>query len=323
MFFQRAAVRDGRSKRAIIFATAFAILLGGLSLCTVGCNSGSSGSGSATQSTVYDRVVKSGVIRAGYLTYPPACVKDTKTGKLSGIFVEVLEKAAENCGLNVEWTEEVGWGAQIEGLDADRYDIVGSPVWANPTRGKLTTMSIPVYFSGIGIYVRKDDNRFTDDFSKTNSPDARTARDRLTDDWSKINSPDVRIATIDGETGDLIARTQFPKAKRVSLPQLTDISQLFLDVSSNKADVLFAEPYFAYEYLKSNPGTVKNIAAERPIRALGNCYMFRRGEFQYKQMLDVAIEDLLNSGFVDDLMKKYEPEPNTFYRVAKPYRLVK
>ena len=56
----------------------------------------------------------------------------------------------------------------------------------------------------------------------------RTERNRLTEDWSKINSPDVRIATIDGETGDLIARTQFPNAKRVSLPQLTDISQLFL-----------------------------------------------------------------------------------------------
>jgi len=83
-----------------------------------------------------------------------------------------------------------GWGAQIEGLEGDRYDIVGSPVWANPTRGKLTTMSIPVYYSGIGIYVRHNDDRFTDD-------------------WSKINSPDVRIVTIDGETGDLIARTQF------------------------------------------------------------------------------------------------------------------
>jgi len=302
MFFKNAVVREAHS--GLIITMFFTALLLGLSVCLNGCNNGSGGQGIPIQSTVYDGIVKSGVIRAGYITYPPACVKDTKTGKLSGIFVEVLEKAAENCGLKVEWTEEVGWGAQIEGLDAGRYDIVGSPVWANPTRGKLSTMSIPVYYSGIGIYVRQNDDRFTDD-------------------WNNINSSDVRIATIDGETGDLIARTQFPKAKRVSLPQLTDISQLFLEVSSDKADVLFAEPYFAYEFLKSNPGSVKNIAVEKPIRALGNCYMFKKGEFQYKQMLDVAIEDLLNSGFVDDLMKKYEPAPNTFYRVAKPYRVVK
>jgi polar amino acid transport system substrate-binding protein len=259
--------------------------------------------GQSLQGAVYDRVIKSGTIRAGYITYPPALMKDTKTGQFSGIFYETLEKAADNLGLKVKWTEEVGWGSQIEGLQTNRYDIIGSPVWANPTRGKLTTMSVPVYYSGIGIYVRPvDDERFMKD-------------------WSKINSADVRIATIDGETGDLIARTDFPAAKRVSLPQLTDISQLFLEVTTKKADVLFAEPYYAYEFLKSNPNSIKNIASERPIRTLGNCYMFKSDEFQFKQMLDVAIEDLLNSGFVDRVIDKYEPAPNTFYRVARPYRL--
>ena len=255
------------------------------------------------EATVYDRVIKAGKIRAGYITYPPACIKDTVTGKLSGIFVETLEQAAKNCGLTVEWTEEVGWGAQIEGLRANRYDIVGSPVWANPTRGKMTTMSIPVYYSGIGIYVRNDDNRFNDD-------------------WSKINSEDVRIVTIDGETGDLIARTQFPNAKRISLPQLTDISRLFLDVDKNKADVLFAEPYYGFKYLESNPGSVKNVAAVKPVRVLGNCYMFRRDQVEFKNMIDVAVEDLLNSGFVDQLVDKYEPQRGLFYRVAYPYRAV-
>lgn len=265
------------------------------------------GTTATTQEVVYDRVIKSGKIRAAYLSYPPACIKDTKTGKLSGIFVETLEKAAESCGLKVEWTEEVGWGSQIEGLEADRYDIVGSPVWANPTRGKMTTLSIPLYFSGIGIYVRKDDDRFGSGADPTRG----------------INSADVRIATIDGETGDLIARSQFPAAKRVSLPQLTDISQLFLEVSNKKADVLFAEPYFAYQFLKNNPNTVKNIAATKPVRVLGNCYMFKRGQVQFKHMLDVALEDLINSGYVDRLLDKYEPTRNTFYRDALPYRIIK
>jgi polar amino acid transport system substrate-binding protein len=268
-----------------------------------GCTGPTTG-GKASGASVYDRVIKSGTIRAAYLDYPPACMKDTKTGKLTGVFVETLEKAADNLGLKVEWTEEVGWGSQIEGLQTDRYDIVGSPVWANPNRGKLTTMSKPAYYSGIGIYVRKNDNRFDNDFSK-------------------INSPNVRIATIDGETGDLIARTQFPQAQRVSSPQTTEISQKFLDITGNKADVFFAEPYFGYKFLQTNPNSIKNIAAEKPIRVLGNCYMFKRGEFEFKHMLDVALEDLQNSGYVDGLLDKYEPAKNTFYRVALPYRIVK
>jgi ABC-type amino acid transport substrate-binding protein len=286
--------------RALGFLLIIALL--GASAVLSGCNRGTT-AGTSGQETVYDRVIKAGKIRAAYISYPPACMKDTKTGKLTGIFVETLEKAAENVGLKVEWTEEVGWGAQIEGLLADRYDIVGSPVWANPTRGKMTGLSIPVYYSGIGIYVRQDENRFTNDYNA-------------------INSSNVRIATIDGETGDLIARSQFPQAQRDSLPQTTDISQLFLELTGKKADVMFAEPYFAYQFLQSNPNSVKNIAAERPIRTLGNVYMFKRDQAEFKQMLDVAIEDLINSGFVDQLIDKYEPAPNTFYRVAQPYRLI-
>jgi polar amino acid transport system substrate-binding protein len=287
--------------------TIYTILLVALLLASgllSGCNPAPAAS-QGNQSLVYDRIIKSGKIRAAWLTYPPACMKEesgANKGKLTGVFVDTLEKAASNLGLTVEWTEEVGWGSQIEGLESDRYDIIGSPVWANPTRGKLTTLSIPVYYSGIGVYVRKDENRFDKD-------------------WSQINSPKTRIVTIDGETGDLIARSQFPQAQRVSLPQTADISQLFLNVTTNKADVLFAEPYFYYQYLQSNTNNLKNIAAQDPIKVLGNCFMFKKNELQMKQMLDVAIEDLQNSGYVSELLNKYEGMPNAFYRVARPYRV--
>ena len=252
------------------------------------------------QSTVYETVVNQGKIRAAFINYPPACMKETKTGEMSGIFVDVLEKACENLGLKLEWTEEVGWASQIEGLDANRYDIVGSPVWANVVRGTKTTMSTPVYYSGIGIYVRATEKRF----------DA---------DWQKINDPDVKVGVIDGETSSVIAAQDFPNAQKYSSTQLTDISQKFLDVVSKKCDVVFAEPYYAFEYEKNNPGTIKNIAAEKPIRLFGNCFMFRKNEFQMKHMLDVAVQDLINSGFIEKTIAKYEPSPNLFYRVAKPY----
>jgi ABC-type amino acid transport substrate-binding protein len=231
-------------------------------------------------------------------------MKDTATGKMTGIFVEALERAAENMGLKVQWTEEVGWGAQIEGLQAGRYDIVGSPVWANPTRGKLTTLSIPLYYSGIGAWVRSNDSRFDNGLGG-------------------INSEEIQIATIDGETGDLIARTQFPLAKRHSLPQLTDISQLFLEVTNKKADLLFAEPFYGFKFLESNPGLLKNVAIEHPIKVLGNCYMMKLNEPLLKNALDVSLQDLLGSGYIDGLLNKYEPFPNTFYRAANPYKSFK
>ena len=282
-------------KKFLLFAVAFLI---------AACEPNPSTVTAEKAASVYDRVMETQTLRAAYITYPPALMRDTETGEITGIFAEVLQKAADNIGLELIWTEEVGWGAQIEGLELDRYDIVGSPVWANPIRGTLTTLSDPVYYSGIGVWVRADDPRATNP------------------DLSWINSPEVRIATVDGETGDLIARTVFPDAQRVSLPQLASISQKFLEVTSNKADVLFAEPYFALQFLESNPDSVVNAAAAAPIKVLGNVFMMKKNEGQMRQMIGVAVEDLLNSGFVDEVLDRYEPEPNTFYRVARPYRIV-
>ena len=274
-------------------------------LSFVGCkkSSGTDQTINTNTQSVYERVIENDKIRAAFISYPPALMKDTKSGKMSGIFVEVLEKACENIGIELEWTEEVGWASQIEGLESDRYDIVGSPVWANVVRGTKTTMSTSVYYSGIGVYVRANDVRFDNNFSK-------------------INSENVKVGVIDGETSSIIASQDFPNAQKYSSVQLTDISQKFLDLTSKKCDVVFAEPYYAYEYEKNNPGTIKNIASESPIRLFGNCYMFKKNEFQMKHMLDVAIQDLINSGFVEKVIDKYEPAPNLFYRVAPPYKTI-
>jgi len=118
----------------------------------------------------------------------------------------------------------------------------------------------------------------------------------------------------------LIARTDYPEAKRVSSTQTTDISQKLLDLADNKCDVVFTEPYYAYEYLRNNPGTIKNIAETNPIRLFGNSYMFKKNEFQLQHMLNVAIQDLINSGYVDKVISKYEPTPHLFYRSAKQYK---
>jgi len=229
-------------------------------------------------------------------------MKDPNTQKITGICVETLEAAAKNLGLKVQWSEEVGWGTMIEGLQTNRYDLVCSGIWPSSTRARLVDFSTPLFYSGIGAYGRPNDTRFAGNLAA-------------------VNAPSVKIATIDGEISDIISRTDFPSAQKISLPQLSDVSQLLLNVATGKADVTFVETYTAYQFLKSNPGTIKNVVAEKPIRVFGNTVMFRRGQSEFKAMLNTAFEELLNSGYVDRLIDRYEPRPGTFYRVNYPYRL--
>jgi ABC-type amino acid transport substrate-binding protein len=246
--------------------------------------------------------MRTGKIRAAYVIYPPGCSKDPNTGKIYGISVETLEAAATNLNLKLEWTEEVGWGTMIEGLKTDRYDIVSSGIWPSSSRSKQVDFCTPLFYSGIGVYVRTNEERFS------------------ISDLKEINQDTVKIATIDGEMSDIIARSQFTKAQRVSVPQLSDVSQILLNVIQKKADVAFVEPYIAYRFLENNPGTVKNIAAGRPIRVFPNTMMFKRNQMEFKTMLNITLTELINSGFVNGLVDKYEPAPGLLNRVALPYQ---
>src|SRR5690349_1133348 len=84
--------------------------------------------------SVRDRVLDSSTIRAAYLVRPPNIIKDPNTGELSGIFVDILNEIGRRTGLQVQWVEEVTWSTMIEGLNSNRYDIVGTGIWRNATR---------------------------------------------------------------------------------------------------------------------------------------------------------------------------------------------
>jgi ABC-type amino acid transport substrate-binding protein len=255
----------------------------------------------AQADTAFDRVMSSGVIRCGYIPYPPGLIKDPNTGKITGVFAEAIEEAASNLGLKVNWVEEVGWGSMIEGLKAGRYDLVCSPVWANSSRAKFAEFTVPLFYSGIDAYVRADDNRFSSALSG-------------------VNSPNVRISTIDGEMSAIIASHEFPQTQTVSLPQTADDSQLLLDVTSNKADITFVEPYIADQFLKSHPGSLKNITPENPVRVFPNTMMLKQGDERLKSMMNVALDELVNGGEIDKLLDKYAGSEHPFYPVARPYR---
>jgi len=278
----------------------FIVLTIVISLITVKLSSSSSTTGSAGNS-VYDKVVNAGTIRACYVVYPPASIKDPNTGKLSGVFVETLNKAAENMGLKVDWNTEVGWGDMIEALNSNKCDIIGSPAWSNSTRGKSAEFSQPVYYSAINAYVRASDNRFNGDITVA-------------------NSANYKLATIDGETSQLIAARQFPNARTLQLPQLTDVSQMLLNVVDGKADMAFLEPTVANSYIKNNPEKVKNVSTLKPVVIYGNVMLIKKGEFTFKSAIDNAIVELLNNGYVDGVINSYEKDyPGGFYRVAASY----
>lgn len=254
----------------------------------------------ALADSAYERIQQSGKIRCGYINYYPSFIKDPNTDEFSGIFYEITEEMGNKLNLEIEWAVETTFGTMIEDVRAGRFDVVCANIWPSAERARLAAFTNAVFYSAVEAYVRPDDKRFDGNVRA-------------------INSPDVTIATLDGEMSSTIAKNDFPKSKTVSLPNITDISQLLLNVSTGKADVTFVETSVANDFLSKNPSALKKVENVKPVRVFSNGFLVKGDEVSLVHMLNTAQQELLHNGFIDRILDKYQKSPDDFYRVGKPY----
>ncbi len=255
---------------------------------------------SNAKESVYDRVMRTGTIRCGYYVFAPVSMREGGAGKLHGFGIEAMEKIAGNMGLKVEWAEEVNFGTMFQGLESGRYDAICTPTWPDATRGRAAIFGVPMLYAAVTAYGRADDHRFDGNLKK-------------------LNDPSVKLAVIDGSTSDIIAHENFPKAQLVSLPQATPDNDLLMNVVTGKADATFWDKNAANQYLEANPGSIREIPGG-PLRIFPFEMVFPRGEHNLRAWFDTAVLDILNSGYFNTLLDKYEKYPDSFFRVANPYQ---
>lgn len=250
--------------------------------------------------SVYDRVLRTGVIRCGYIIYPPQIQKDPATGALYGLAYDVMEAVAKELGFKVEWTEEVGTGTFVEALKNGRFDMLCNTAYDSAARARYVSYSVPVFFTPIVAVARQDDDRFARGLEA-------------------INVSGIRISVVDGSSYSVIAREYYPKAQAVSLPDMTDFTQTLMEVIYKKADIAFSDKAIALSMMAKNPAKLK-IVGDKPLRFYSNVFAYRRGEEAFGGMIDVAIRNLDNFGMLESIMIAHEEHPGSFYRAAPPYR---
>lgn len=253
------------------------------------------------RSGAFSRVIADDTLRCGYIVYPPQLSKDPNTGALSGIAFDIVERIGKDLSLKIKWIEEVGAGSWQEGLKTGRFDMLCNPAWATTPRARIVAFSTPVFYTAVNAYARADDTRFDKGLAVA-------------------NSPAMTIATIDGSTSAAIAAEDFPLAKLDSLPDLTDFSQLLLEVQTRKADLAFSEASQFHIFDDHNQGKLRNVTPECPVRLIANAFFVAGDELRLLGMINTALANLHYSGFIDKVLDKYETRSGTWRRVAMPYR---
>ncbi len=253
------------------------------------------------EESVYDRVMRTGTIRCGYATWNPSLMKDPNTGEFSGIIYEYSEALGKTLNLDIEWVEEIPWSEFPAALEAKRVDVMCAGVWPSANRSRIIDYSNPVYYVPFLPYGRIDDFRFDQNLKK-------------------LNNPDYTLTMTDGETSSIIAHQDFPNTKKVELPQLTNISQNFLNVVNKRADVYLNDLTSFYDFNENNPDLLRIIPTDRPIRLFGVVVAIPREEEGLRRMINNATAELHQSGVVEKILRKYEKYPGSLYRTAKPYQ---
>lgn len=254
--------------------------------------------------SAYDRVMRTGTIRCGYIVYDPIIKKDLNNKEISGILADILNDVAKRLELKIEWTEEVPFVTAFEGLKTNRYDAVCAPLWGWPPQARVGELIGPMYYYPIGAWVRADDQRFNAGLSG-------------------INDKNIKISGVDGTFPLDAARADFPNAQAVSLPQISDYTQPLMEVTTKKADITFMDNNIGLRFLNSNPNSVKNIAADPPYKIFGQFIMVDKHEHSLQTMLQSVINLMVLDGTMDRLISKKEAQKGAYYRVAKPYEVKK
>lgn len=237
----------------------------------------------------YERVQSTGILRCGYILWPPFMERDPNTGAFSGMSYEYAEALAQSLGLKIEWVEEVIPGQQVESLRSGKIDAVctaDGPVV--PATGRYLYYSDPIITLPFYLYARADDPRFD------HHPE-------------KVNTPSTKIALLDGDVSGEVATVRFPNASRFAMPQIALPSQMLVDVAEKKADVAITDNFSVLDYNRKNPNVLKRVPGVKALANIQNTFSVLQapGGLELTALLNQGIINVRNFGREDVIFEKY------------------
>lgn len=251
-------------------------------------------------SDIFEKVRDNQRINCGFALWNPGNILDPNTGEQSGMVYDIVEEIGQKLNYEIVWKEETGFGTIIEGLNQRRYDMACAGVFINTGRAQAATFSDPLFYAPVIAVVRADETEI--------------------DSFEDLNQPSSKIAIIDGEAGSFLAQKRFPNATKSALPRMSELSAILMHVAHKKADAAIIDTGTFYKFDQANPGLLKQLGTQ-PVSANPVALALPLGEFELRDLINVALGELQFEGTIDRIISEYELFPGMFYPVTKPYEV--
>jgi ABC-type amino acid transport substrate-binding protein len=103
------------------------------------------------------------------------------------------------------------------------------------------------------------------------------------------------------------------------MPQSTDYGTALVNVADRKADVTFIERHLASDFMAKNPGKIRKVKSQNPLRYYANGLEMDIADWRLLSMFNMTLEEMLGSGDIDAILARYKDDPLSSLPVAKPF----
>lgn len=285
-------------RRNLLKIAPLAGVLGGAGIVTASAQSNS------TEST-WDRIKRTGVLRAGAAPSEPWYLKDASqsdapggvqsgSGMWRGVGIGISKDLADGLGVELEIVETT-WGNAVAGLQANQYDMM--MLDATPERANAVDfISAPMGYYSYVLLVKDGIEGTT---------------------WADFNRPDLTIAVPLGAGTDQFITRFCPDA---NITRYQDYSQCIAAFQSGRADAFIgAGPSVGLTRAKLNMGT---IITAKPHAALpiGTGLRWEPNN-RFKDFLSASMTFLYSSGAAQKHLLQYlafrQLDPSIFPSLVK------
>jgi polar amino acid transport system substrate-binding protein len=235
-------------------------------------------------------IKEAGVLKAGAAIAAPTVFKDSQSGELEGIVIQIGKEAAKRLGVKFE-VAETGWDTIIAGLQANKYDVALAGLFETDQRKKVVDF-VTFGEEGIAFLVRKDNAAITS--------------------VEGIDKSGVIIGTVTGSGSEQMIKDHFKNAEIKSILSPTGGSGAPPEeVISGRVDAAQFDAVLTQAYLErfADLKVVPEDAFTKPLFPTPIGIAIRKDDPQFQAFLASVVADLEKQGLIASWRAKWsQPE---------------
>ncbi len=226
-----------------------------------------------------NKIVQKGELRVGLDPgYMPFEMKDKK-GNIIGFDIDIAKQMAKSMGVKLKIVP-TSFDGIIGGLVADKFDLIISGITITQKRNLKINFSNPYMNVGQSLIVASKYKGKT---------------------WKDLDKENVTITTKLGQTGEIVARKMFKKAKIKTFDTEGDATQELLN---GKADAfIYDKPYNLLFMAKKGGANIHHFEDDLSYEPLG--IALRKGDPDFLNWINNFLYQIKGDGKYDTLYNKW------------------